>query len=82
MHDVFFRYWDNSWFEPSGMEATVSPSGMGKSYIDPMIECIIRSLSEHDKESERKLDEYSRVCNTRGDNAKWGLDGLTLFCSR
>lgn len=68
MHDVFFRYWDNSWYEPSGMEATVGPSGVGKGYIDPMIECIIRSLSEHDKESERKLAEYSRVCNTRGDN--------------
>ena len=68
MTGVSFVYWDNTTSEPNGMEGVVGCSAVGKGYVDPMIECAIRPLREHDKESYRRLYEYDRVCNTSGSN--------------
>ena len=68
MHNVTFRYWDNTTSEPNGMEGCVGPSAVGKGYLDSMIEAIIRKLRAHDEESQRKLQEYARICKTKGQN--------------
>lgn len=69
IHDVEFRYITNVLHEPvCAMEGTVGESGVGKGYIDRMIDEIIRPLREHDKESERKLEEWSTTCNSLGSN--------------
>lgn len=68
MHDVFFRYWDNVRHEPSFMECCIAPSGVGKGYLDDMIESLIRFLRDHDRESERKLIEWQRKFKTKGQN--------------
>lgn len=69
IYDVVFRYNDNVLHEPvCCMEGCVADSGVGKGYLDPMIEEIIRPLREHDRESERKLEEWATACNTKGSN--------------
>jgi len=68
MHDVTFRYADNCIHEPTFMEGCIAPSGVGKGYLDPMIEAIIRFLRLHDEESSRKLAEYARLYNKKGKN--------------
>lgn len=66
MHDVTFRYIDNVLHEPTFMEGTVAASGVGKGYLDPMYEAIVRRLREHDAESMKKLMEYQRLYKSKG----------------
>ena len=48
MHDVGFRYITNVLREPvCCMEGCVADSGIGKGFLDSMIEEIIRPLREH-----------------------------------
>lgn len=69
MSNVTFRFIDNTIHEPgSKMEGCVAQSGMGKSYLDAMIEAIIRSLRQNDEISDKKLSEYSRLYNSKGSN--------------
>lgn len=69
MHDVEFRYITNVLREPvCCMEGCVADSGIGKGFLDAMIEEIIRPLREHDRESDRKLEEWATACNTAGSN--------------
>lgn len=69
MRNVSFRYVDNVLHEPCcSMEGCVAVSGIGKGYIDPMIETIAASLREHDVESRRKLLEWQRECKSKGAN--------------
>lgn len=51
------------------MEGLVAPSGLGKGFLDPMFEALIRFLREHDKESNRKLKEYS-ILYKKKENAR------------
>lgn len=67
-HDVKFRYIDNKVQEFAFMECCVAQSGVGKGFLDSMIEVLTSYLKKHDTESRRKLAEYNRICNTRGDN--------------
>lgn len=68
MHDVEFRYIDNVLHEPTFMEGTVAASGLGKGYLDPMYEAIIRFLRAHDSESQKKLLEYARLYKTKSQS--------------
>ncbi len=69
MRNVSFRYIDNVLHEPCcSMEGCVAPSGLGKGYIDPMIEAISAQIAEHDVESRRKLMEWQREYKSKGAN--------------
>lgn len=68
MHDVQFRYVDNVLHEPTFMEGCVAASGVGKGYLDPMFEAIIRFLRQHDEESNRKLTEWQRIYKSKGQS--------------
>lgn len=68
MHNVGFRYPDNVYHEPHFMCGIVGPMSLGKGAINPVIETIIRSLREHDRESNRKLNEWKTQCKTAGAN--------------
>lgn len=68
MHDVTFRYADNVIRELSFMEGCVAASGVGKGYLDAIIESIIIYLRKHDEESARKLEEWARICHSLGQN--------------
>lgn len=68
MNNVTFRFIDNVTHEPTFMEGCVAPSGVGKGYLDPMFEAMIRFQREHDAESNRKLIEYARIYKSKGDN--------------
>lgn len=70
MRNCEFLYSDNVWHEPSvvGTHLTVAESGVGKGYLDPMLEAICRYQREHDEESRRKLIEWARITNTKGQN--------------
>lgn len=66
MHDVAFRYTDNRLHEPVFMAGCIAGSSMGKGYLDDLYEAMVRSLREHDKETRRKIDEWTTICNTKG----------------
>lgn len=68
MHDVKFRYIDNSLQEPTFMECCIAESGVGKGFLDPMIECLIEYLRKHDEESRRKLLEWQRIYKSKGQS--------------
>lgn len=68
MHDVKLRYIDNKVQEFAFMECCVAQSGVGKGYLDNMVEEITLYLAKHDNESQRKLEEYSRLYKKKGDN--------------
>lgn len=68
MHDIQFRYWDNTLHEPNGMEGCVGISAVGKGYIDYMIEEVIRYLRQHDEDSQRKLAEWARIYKSKGQS--------------
>lgn len=70
MKNVTFRYIDNVLHEPAvvSMHGTVAPSGLGKGYIDPMLEAIVKFQRQHDEESNKKLTEYARICQTKGQS--------------
>lgn len=69
MRNVSFRYIDNVLHEPCcSMEGCVAISGLGKGYLDPMIETIVTKLAEHDVESRRKLMEWQREYKSKGAN--------------
>lgn len=68
MHKVGFRYPDNVYHEPHFMCGMVGPMSLGKGAINPVIETIIHSLREHDRESNRKLNEWKTQCKTAGAN--------------
>lgn len=63
-----FEYIDGTFSEPNGMEICCGASAVGKGYLDLMIEAVCRRFREHDVESRRKLMEWARVCNTKGQN--------------
>ena len=63
-----FCYIDGTTSEPNGMEVCCGPSAVGKGFLDPMINAISRHFREHDVESRCKLLEWSRTCNSRGQN--------------
>lgn len=68
MHDVTFRFTDNVVHEPTFMEGCIAASGVGKGYLDPMYEAIIRFQRDHDAESQRKLIEYARIYKSKGQS--------------
>lgn len=69
MKNVSFRYIDNVLHEPCcSMECCVASSGLGKGYLDPMIEHQVKELAAHDAESRRKLEEYAREYKRTGAN--------------
>ena len=68
MHDVTMRYIDNKLHEFSFMECCVAQSGVGKGYLDDMIDALTEYLRKHDLDSQKKLDEYKRVCKSKGQN--------------
>lgn len=68
MHHVGFRYPDNVYHEPHFMCGMVGAMSLGKGSINPVIETVIRSLREHDRESNRKLNEWKTQCKTAGAN--------------
>ena len=66
MHNVRFRYPDNVCHEPHFMCGMVGPMSLGKGSINPIIETIIRTLREHDEQSNAKLNEWKKQCKTDG----------------
>jgi len=64
MHDVRFRYADNVCHEPHFMCGMVGAQAVGKGCINPVIECIIHSLREHDAVSREKLQNWQRICRS------------------
>ena len=50
MHDVTFTYLDGFEHETVCMEIVVALSGLGKGYIDPMVEVLFSHVRRHDEE--------------------------------
>lgn len=70
LYNIVFRYRDNTLHEATCMEGCVAASGVGKGYLGPMLEALIRKLRWHDAESQRKLVEYSRQYHRAGKNGE------------
>lgn len=68
LNNIKFPYLSNVECEPICMEVTCGSSSIGKSFVDPMIEAIIRKLREHDVTSRHKLEEYARDYKRKGAN--------------
>lgn len=68
MRATSFLFIDGTTSEPNGMEICCGPSAVGKGYLDAMIDSINHYFREHDVESRRKLMEWARICNTKGQN--------------
>jgi len=63
-----FTYIDNVNHEPTLMEGVIAQSGLGKGYLDPMKEAIIRKLRKDDEVSRRKLEEYDKEYKKKSAN--------------
>jgi len=82
MTDTVFVYKDNVEHEPASSEGCISASGVGKSYVDTCCDHIAHLHKEHDKKSEKKLEEWARECKSKGankDKAPRPLD-CAIFC--
>ena len=64
-----FQYPDNSWKEPTGMMANlVAKSGDNKGQLSNLVEAICRDFRLHDEAETKRLLEWSKQKQSRGDN--------------
>ena len=64
-----FKYPDNKYYELCGqMGHLIGPSGIGKDELHDLVEAIMRSFREHDKEEYDKLEVWQHLKKTKGDN--------------
>ena len=69
MSGTEFQYPDNSWKEPTGMMANlVAKSGDNKSQLSNLVEAICRDFRQHDEAETKRLLEWSKQKQSRGDN--------------
>ena len=69
MSGTEFQYPDNSWKEPTGMMANlVAKSGDNKSQLSNLVEAICRDFRQHDDAETKRLLEWSKQKQSRGDN--------------
>ena len=69
MSGTEFQYPDNSWKEPTGMMANlVAKSVDNKSQLSNLVEAICRDFRLHDEAETKRLLEWSKQKQSRGDN--------------
>ena len=69
MSGAEFQYPDNSWKEPTGMMANlVAKSGDNKGQLSCLVEAICRDFRLHDEAETKRLLEWSKQKQSRGDN--------------
>ena len=69
MSGTEFMYPDNSWKEPTGMMANlVAKSGDNKGQLSNLVEAICRDFRLHDEAETKRLLEWSKQKQSRGDN--------------
>ena len=69
MSGTEFQYPDNSWKEPTGMMANlVAKSGDNKSQLSNLVEAICRDFRLHDEAETKRLLEWSKQKQSRGNN--------------
>ena len=69
MSGTEFQYPDNSWKEPTGMMANlVAKSGDNKGQLSNLVEAICRDFRLHDEAETKRLLEWSKQKQSRGDN--------------
>ena len=69
MSGTEFQYPDNSWKEPTGMMANlVAKSGDNKGQLSNLVEAICRDFRQHDEAETKRLLEWSKQKQSRGDN--------------
>ena len=69
MSGTEFQYPDNSWKEPTGMMANlVAKSGDNKGQLSCLVEAICRDFRQHDEAETKRLLEWSKQKQSRGDN--------------
>ena len=60
---------DTKYYELCGqMGHLIGPSGIGKDQLHDLIEAIMRSFRDHDKQEYKKLEDWARQKNTKGNN--------------
>lgn len=69
MSGAEFQYPDNSWKEPTGMMANlVAKSGDNKGQLSCLVEAICRDFRLHDEAETKRLLEWSKQKQSRGNN--------------
>ena len=69
MSGTEFMYPDNSWKEPTGMMANlVAKSGDNKGQLSCLVEAICRDFRLHDDAETKRLLEWSKQKQSRGNN--------------
>ena len=69
MSGAEFMYPDNSWKEPTGMMANlVAKSGDNKGQLSCLVEAICRDFRLHDEAETKRLLEWSKQKQSRGNN--------------
>ena len=69
MSGTEFQYPDNSWKEPTGMMANlVAKSGDNKGQLSCLVEAICRDFRLHDEAETKRLLEWSKQKQSRGNN--------------
>jgi hypothetical protein len=69
MSGAEFMYPDNSWKEPTGMMANlVAKSGDNKGQLSCLVEAICRDFRQHDNAETKRLLEWSKQKQSRGNN--------------
>ena len=69
MSGTEFQYPDNSWKEPTGMMANlVAKSGDNKGQLSCLVEAICRDFRQHDEAETKRLLEWSKQKQSRGNN--------------
>ena len=69
MSGTEFQYPDRSWKEPTGMMANlVAKSGDNKGQLSCLVEAICRDFRQHDEAETKRLLEWSKQKQSRGDN--------------
>ena len=67
--NVEFKYSDNKYHELCGqMGHLIGPSGIGKDQLHDLVEAIMRSFRAHVKVEYKKLEDWARQKNTKGNN--------------
>lgn len=54
--------------EPADSEGVVGNSGIGKGFIDVLLEAVIRTIRTKDAVSINRLEEWTRICKSKGAN--------------
>ena len=61
------------------MANLVANSGDNKGQLAPLVEAICRDFRQHDKEEEKKYQEWQRLENSKGKNQKGSLEPIIAY---